>query len=73
VTADDFSILLLTLRVAVISTLVATNRFGFMTIERDGARWTMTARDVSGQPMTRCIVDGRRADCVPAGWLPGAE
>jgi hypothetical protein len=58
---------------AVISNIVATNRFGFMTMERDGARWTMTARDVRGQPMTRCVLDGRRADCAPAGWLPGGS
>ncbi len=39
---------------AIVSSIVATNRFGFMTMQRDDARWTMTARDVKGNPMTTC-------------------
>jgi hypothetical protein len=56
---------------AIVSSIVATNRFGFMTMQRDGARWTMTARDVNGHPMTTCTLAGRRVDCVPTGWLGG--
>jgi len=56
---------------AVVSAIVATNRFGFMTMQRDGARWTMTARDIDGKPMVTCALGERRADCAPAGWLGG--
>jgi hypothetical protein len=44
---------------------VASNRFGFMTIERDGARWRMVAHDVRGAPMTTCTLSERRATCDP--------
>ena len=30
---------------AAVSSIVATNRFGFMTMERAGRGWTITARD----------------------------
>ena len=56
---------------AVVSVIVATNRFGFMTMQRDGSRWTMTARDIDGKPMTTCTLNERRADCAPVGWLGG--
>jgi hypothetical protein len=56
---------------AIVSAIVATNRFGFMTMQRDGARWTMTARDIDGKPMTTCGLNERRADCAPTGWLGG--
>jgi hypothetical protein len=51
---------------AVIASLVATNRFGFMTIERDGARWRMVAHDARGVPMISCTLFERRATCAPA-------
>jgi hypothetical protein len=51
---------------AVIANLVATNRFGFMTIERDGASWRMVAHDARGVPMISCTLFERRADCDPA-------
>jgi hypothetical protein len=50
---------------AVVASMVATNRFGFMTMERAGAGWTMTARDVSGAPMTTCALAQRKAACTP--------
>jgi len=56
---------------AIVSSIVATNRFGFMTMQRDDARWTMTARDVNDHPMTTCTLAGRRVDCAPTGWLGG--
>ena len=58
---------------AVVSALVATNRFGFMTMQREGARWTMTARDVAGKAMTSCALNERRADCTSTGWLGDAR
>jgi len=51
---------------AVVASLVATNRFGFMTIERDGAGWRMVAHDAHGMPMTSCTLFERRATCDPA-------
>ena len=51
---------------AVVAGIVASNRFGFMTMNRDGARFTMTARDASGAPMTTCTLFERRATCEPA-------
>ncbi len=51
---------------AVIASLVATNRFGFMTIERDGSSWRMVAHDARGAPMISCTLFERRAKCDPA-------
>ncbi len=50
---------------AVISGIVATNRFGFMTMERDGARWRMIAHDRDGTPQVECTLDERQARCLP--------
>ena len=50
---------------AVVASMVATNRFGFMTMERDGAGWRMVARDARGLPMTSCTLLERRATCTP--------
>ena len=44
----------------------ATNRFGFMTMERDGARWRMVAHDARGTPLIACTLDERQASCAPA-------
>ena len=46
--------------------LVASNRFGFMTMERDGPRWRLVAHDVRGAPMIECVLFERRATCGPA-------
>jgi hypothetical protein len=51
---------------AVIASLVAANRFGFMTIVRDGASWQMVAHDARGAPMISCTLFERRATCAPA-------
>ena len=50
---------------AVVASLVAADRFGFMTMERDGARWRMVANDARGMPMISCTLSGRRASCDP--------
>jgi hypothetical protein len=52
-------------RGAVVESVVASDRFGFMTIERDGARWRMIAHDVRGAPMIACTLSERRALCDP--------
>jgi len=49
---------------AVVTGIVASNRFGFMTMERDGTRWRITAHDVRGAPMTTCVLAERRATCT---------
>jgi hypothetical protein len=54
---------------AVVSSIAATNRFGFMTMERAGSRWIVIAHDVAGTPMTICTLADRHAECTPAGWL----
>ena len=48
----------------VMATLVATNRFGFMTMERDGARWQIVAHDTRGMPQINCTLEERQASCV---------
>jgi hypothetical protein len=50
---------------AVVSTLLSTTRFGFMTMERDGPGWSMRAFDYDGKPMTSCTVRLRRVACTP--------
>lgn len=57
---------------AVVSAIAAANRFGFMTMYRDGARWTMSARMIDGTTITTCTLRERRVDCTPGGWL-GAD
>jgi hypothetical protein len=50
---------------AVVESVVASDRFGFMTIERDGPGWRMIAHDVRGVPMVACTLRERRATCEP--------
>ena len=51
----------------VIAGIVATNRFGFMTMERDGARWRMVAHDARGAPQISCTLQERQASCLRCG------
>lgn len=48
---------------AVVGELVTTTRFGFMTMERDGAGWRMQAWDVDGTPLTKCTLAARKIAC----------
>src|SRR5207248_1169162 len=48
---------------AAVAYIVASSRFGFMTMERDGARWRMLAHDVHGRPMLSCTLFERKASC----------
>ncbi len=50
---------------AKVDMITSTNRFGYMTMEPDGARWRMTVRDVRGVPMSGCMLTGKRIDCAP--------
>jgi hypothetical protein len=51
---------------AVLAGIVATDRSGFMTMERDGVRWRIIAHDARGTPMGTCTLHARRAACEPA-------
>ena len=48
------------------STLVATNRFGFMTMDRDGPRWRIVAHDAHSAPLFVCTLVERQAICAAA-------
>jgi hypothetical protein len=50
---------------AVVAELVATNRFGFMTMDRAAAGWNMTAWDVHAVALTTCTLGERKARCAP--------
>jgi Calcineurin-like phosphoesterase len=49
----------------VVDSLISTNRFGFMTMERQGAAWTIVAWNVDGKPMTTCTLVARKTQCSP--------
>ena len=55
---------------AIVAQLLSTTRFGFMTMERDGAAWSMRAFDYEGKPMTSCRVAAREAQCTPLASSP---
>jgi hypothetical protein len=50
---------------AVVANFTATNRFGFMTMERDAGGWMMKAWDVHGAPVTTCTLARHVARCEP--------
>jgi hypothetical protein len=50
---------------AVVADLVATTRFGYMTMERDGPGWVLKGFDVKGAPLTTCALSARKAACTP--------
>ncbi|MEO8509345.1 MAG: metallophosphoesterase [Betaproteobacteria bacterium] len=50
---------------AVVASLLATAKFGFMTMERDGGGWVVKAWDRSGAPLTSCSLFARKAACTP--------
>lgn len=49
---------------AVVAELVSSNRFGFMTMDRTGPGWTITAWDVHGTALTTCSLGERKAQCA---------
>jgi hypothetical protein len=53
---------------ALIESIVATNRYGFLTLERDAAEpgaWRIDARDREGRLITTCSLRDRKTRCVP--------
>jgi hypothetical protein len=55
---------------AVIAQFLSTTRFGYMTMDRDGAGWLMRGFDYDGNPLTTCSVVARRATCTPVPPSP---
>jgi hypothetical protein len=51
--------------------MLSAATFGFMTAEREGARWRMTARDAHGAPTAICTLAGAKASCLPV--LPSSR
>lgn len=39
------------------------DQFGFLTLERSGEDWVVTARDVKGVPSSKCLLRGRVVNC----------
>ena len=52
---------------AVIESIVTTDRYGYLTLERDtgDGAWRMQARDREGRVLTTCTLRDRRARCAP--------
>ena len=50
---------------AVVRDLRYTTRFGFATLDRTAAGWTLTAYDVAAAPMETCTLTQRQATCRP--------
>lgn len=50
---------------AVVAGITASNRFGFLTMERHGAEWTVRASDVEGVAMSECTLRQRQLRCTP--------
>jgi hypothetical protein len=50
---------------SVIEQIIASSRFGYVVMDRDGAGWKLTDRDTSGAVLSTCIITGKRAQCRP--------
>jgi hypothetical protein len=50
---------------ATISAMLSASSFGFVTAEREGANWRMTARDAKGAPTALCTLVAGKASCLP--------
>ncbi|MEP7329069.1 MAG: metallophosphoesterase [Betaproteobacteria bacterium] len=50
---------------AAVQEIVASNRFGFMSMDRVGTGWVITAWDLDGAPLTTCTLGERHATCAP--------
>ena len=50
---------------AVVAGMVASNRFGFLVMDRVGEGWQLTAHAVDGTTLTTCTLERRSARCTP--------
>jgi hypothetical protein len=48
---------------AIVAGIVYSNRFGFMTMEREGAAWAIKAHDRDGVAYTTCTLLEKKAVC----------
>ena len=55
---------------ALMSQMISSARFGFMTMEREGDAWSLRAWDADGKPIATCTLRERKASCVPVLDLP---
>lgn len=53
----------------VLERLTHTNTFGFMMMERDGARWLYKAYSKDGKLLTTCVPNGSKISCDKTGFL----
>ena len=54
---------------AVVERTVSSDAFGFMTMEREGANWKLTARDTRGTALTTCVLADKKIGCAPSSGL----
>ncbi len=52
-------------RKATMGQFLQAETFGFMTLERNGAGWTVKGYDVAGNVLTTCALAARKATCTP--------
>lgn len=55
---------------AVVAQMISSDRFGFMTMDREADGWSMRAFDVDGKPVAACTLRARKANCSPVLDLP---
>ncbi len=53
----------------VLDTIVHTDRFGFVVMDRDGRDWNIVAYDQNAVPMTKCRLTGSKIHCDKSGML----
>lgn len=58
---------------AVVSQMISSQRFGFMTMEREGDAWSMRAWDAAGKPIVSCTLRARKTSCVPVIDVPATS
>lgn len=55
---------------AVVQEFASNREFGFASLQRQGADWLLTERDVEGRAVMRCTLHGAVCHCVPADGGP---
>ncbi|MGH2347860.1 MAG: metallophosphoesterase family protein, partial [bacterium] len=55
---------------ATVTTGPVIGQFGFLTMERSGRDWIVTARDVNGAPQFTCTLSGAGLTCLPVPVIP---
>lgn len=55
---------------AVVAQMLASPRFGFLVLERNGENWALRAVDADGKAFAACTLRGRAVSCSPVVELP---